>query len=153
MCVSPRVSEPHLPSPLSSSRAVSPYSTRTPSTVRKRERGKHTEPHDLGIFGMLILATGKLRHWAWSLGWRRSRALSLSHGSMKSRMWEAQPGSLPSPAKVKGLKASKKAKRLEYSLVASSCPAWKSPGVSPWNCQESRKREEGGECFFLRPEG
>lgn len=92
---------------------------------------------DPGMLGMLVLATGTLRHWARSLGWKRSRTLSLSRESVTSCIWE--------PAwfqQVKGLKASKKAKRLEYGLMGERWLSMEVPWVSPLNYKENRKRRE-----------
>lgn len=45
---------------------------------------------------------------------------------------------------VKGLKAGKEAKRLEYGLVGERLPSMEEPWVSPQYFKENRKREEGG---------
>lgn len=100
------------------------------------------------MLGVLVLATGTLRHWVWSLGWKRSRTLSLSRGSMTSCIWE------PSWfQQVKGLKGSKKAKRLEYGSVGERLPSMGELWVSPPYYKENRKRreKEGGGCPFLGP--
>lgn len=108
-------------------------SARTPKAVRMR-----ASTPDPGLFAMLVLATGTLRHWAGPQGWKRPRTLSLSCGSMTSCIWE--PTWLQ---QVKVVKASKKAKRLEYGLVGEHQHG-RALGFTPaLQRKQEEKRERG----------
>lgn len=48
-----------------------------------REHEKAHSTPGPGVCGVLVPAMGKLRHWAWPMGWRRPRALNCSHGSCR----------------------------------------------------------------------